>query len=358
MNRFIDSPYRHVMEEDMTSSYLCEDELCADIYDNAILNPSGKVTLSQQPTDIDECAVFLGFWLPIWGHCITDNLRTLWYLRTQEYQQLKSKEGNNLRLYYSLRRGNTKKSLPENFFQLLEMVGIDRASLVLLEQPKAFRKVVVPQFSEGMRRGRHFYCKEYKALIDSIRLQIPVDNSVPERIYFSRTNFAGRQDFGEKYIEEAFRVLGYRIYYPEQLTLMQQLVLLNNCKQFAATEGSVAHNALFCKDGTDVVIVRKSILRCSYQFMINDLRKLHCTYIDSHLTLFKVFEVWSGPFFMYANDNLVQYVTDNGGHIEKNFPRWQFLLYTCECMWRFLRYRLRPKMIEDWRFYLERLKRE
>lgn len=358
MTKYIDSPYKQAIEDNTNKQYLYDDELKADTFEDVLLSPSGEITPAHDAVVADECAVFLGYWLPIWGHCVTDNLRAVWFLQTPEFQRLKSQEGTKLRLYYSLLRGNTKRNLPSNFYQLLAMIGIDPSDLVLLDESKAFRKVIVPQGCEGKRNGWHFYSKEYKAIIDNIRTQIPADSSVPEKVYFSRTHFAGRQDFGERYIEAAFQSLGYSIYYPEQLSLMQQLTLLYNCRKFAATEGSVAHNALFCKDGTDVAIVRKSILQCSYQFMVNDLRKLNCTYIDSHLTLFKVFETWSGPFFMYANDNLVQYVADSGGHIVKQFSRWQFFLYTCECMWRFVRYRLRPRVIDEWRFYVNRLKKE
>ena len=74
-------------------------------------------------------------------------------------------------------------------------------------------------------------------------------------------------------MENVFRKKGFKVFSPEELTVKQQIALLMNCDEFASTEGSCAHNSIFCKPGTKVLILRKADYANSYQIM-NPLEKV------------------------------------------------------------------------------------
>lgn len=130
---------------------------------------------------------------------------------------------------------------------------------------------------------------------------------------------SGFREFWEKSIERVFKKLGYRIIYPESLSVDDQITLLNNCKYFAATEGSISHSSIFCKPRTSVVIIRKSHLVYSYQLSINEMADLNVTYIDAHRSanLNKAVPYY-GPFYLCINRNLERYV----GHKILHLPYW------------------------------------
>ncbi|MDO4497670.1 MAG: hypothetical protein Q4B58_07590, partial [Bacteroidales bacterium] len=57
--------------------------------ENCVLNPDGSIE-ENIASGSDAKVVYLGNMLNIWGHCITDNLKKLWFLKTPEYKELKS----------------------------------------------------------------------------------------------------------------------------------------------------------------------------------------------------------------------------------------------------------------------------
>lgn len=160
----------------------------------------------------------------------------------------------------------------------------------------------------------------------------------------------------KKYIETVFQKMGYTIIYPEQLPLKEQLSILRSCDSFAATEGSVSHNMLFVKENAECIVIRKTRSCNGYQRTANSIRSFSIAYVESHLSIFNVFDNGFGPFFMYVNDNLVQYAKSKGFSVKKSFPFRTFLNYLMHVVWYAARYRQRILLIGDFDFYWKRLK--
>lgn len=255
---------------------------------------------------VNKDAIYLGMFFPIWGHCITDNIKKLWFLRTQQAQDLIK---NGAELVYVVMMDH-KYHLPQNFIDLLRAYGVDILQIKQIKKPTRYNNIYVPDNSLYREGEMIFYTNEFKETKKIILNHIPKsDIRVYDKIYFSRTRLKnGKQDYGEKRIEDVFQYMGYKIFYPEQLTLSEQFSLLQNCTHFAATEGSTSHNSLFCKRGTKVTILRKASYINEYQFLINSMCSLNVIYVDSHLSIFvDENRVWNGPFFLYANNNLLRY---------------------------------------------------
>lgn len=123
-----------------------------------------------------------------------------------------------------------------------------------------------------------FFTDEYRATIDRIKaFALKNRTPSPKKIYF----FYGRSQIGEERLAEYLRSKGYEIISPELLTLDEQLNVLINAESFASTGGSCAHNSVFLRDGTEVIMIFRAGNKISepsnYQEAINQICNLNVT---------------------------------------------------------------------------------
>ena len=271
------------------------------------------------PIDSDESVVYLGMMFGCWGHCITDCLQRFWVF------------GEGVRGLHPAVRGKKfvytvtdwRRGLPKSFFDLLDILGVNKDLLTLIEQPTRFKEVVIPDscFYHNLNSGLLEYTKDYASLIGRLRVPGLV---ATRKIYFSRRNWAGSQSFGEERFEKMFRTRGYEIVYPELLTFDEQRRLLAETKELVSTEGSLAHNAIFMKRGAKVVIIRKARYLNPYQPVVNEIAGVEPIYIDANLShlLFVRTRPWIGPFFLYVNSRLASFLG-----CRPSFPVFTYLRY-------------------------------
>ena len=254
--------------------------------------------------EANKSVIYIGLLNHKWGHCITDNIKKLWYLFTPEYQTAKDK----MDIVYTYNEGDPIKG---NFKEMLSMLGVALDRCYAIIQPTIFKEVIVPD--DSMIYGGKEYelqncqtCRYWTTPFKNLFDRIPriSSNKKWDKVYVSRRKWDGA-DFGEKDIERLFKYVGFQVIYPETMSFTEQLAVYQNCKCLASTEGSISHNSLFMKDGAELIIIRKADLLNTYQLMINDMKNLHCTYIDCHLSIFNDKKYpYVGPFFLYVNNNL------------------------------------------------------
>jgi len=316
-------------------------QLDAKVYDNAVILPhklvdfgntmgGGIMTESgdhisvidvgesrylyeQEEVKCDEgYVVYLGMFHTVWGHCITDDLKKIWFLSSSEYNELQKNQ--NVRLVYTGFDGfEPTGHFNDNFKELLNKLGVDFNTLERVEEPTRFKRIYVPSDSLIYNRTKEiepfncsvarFWTNEFKRVFDRL---IAGTERVEgfEKVYLSRKNWQSR-DYGEKDIEDLFKKLGFKIVCPEKYSFSQQLSIFVSCKCMASTESSITHNSIFMQDGSELIIIRKGNYVNSYQSAINDMKKMKVTYFDSHLSVFNDIEYpYAGPFFLYVNDDL------------------------------------------------------
>lgn len=253
-----------------------------------------------------ESVVYVGEFLPTWGHLITDLLRHFWYLIAPDYAHLKT-----LRIAYTMHF--EQDEIPENFYSLMQCLGVEKTQFLRINRITSFEKIYFP---DGCYRVRNvldyfIYTQEYVDLINHIA-QFGKKQEGFEKVYFSRTQIAQqtkfyhRRDVNEQAIEKVFKNQGFKIIYPENLSFLAQLNILQSCQTFAATDGSVMHNLLFCKTGVNAIVVRKSRHFTLHQITINHLKNANVFYVDCGFSPFADQKAhwWAGPFFMYVSPNL------------------------------------------------------
>ena len=244
---------------------------------------AGRFYIPEEVQRSSETVIYLGMFAKTWGHCITDNISRLWFLKSEFMEQFK-----NCPIVYLLCTKDSAFSLErhKSFRRLLEILEIDIDRLKLIEQPTQFEKIILPNqsFYLHWKDGRQF-TKEYREMIDCVR-NFALKNRTPtstKKIYY----FHGARQFGEQYLAEYFRSKGYEIIRPERLTLDEQLNLLINAESFASTIGSCSHNSVFLRDGTETILIPRAAEAASgYQMTLDRVNPLNINYVDSTLSLF------------------------------------------------------------------------
>lgn len=256
--------------------------------------------------DRDEVVIYLGFYNGCWGHAITDNLKKLWFLKTEQCRDLINAGAKIIYLTID------NRPQPKYIYRLFELAGVDLNRFELVTEISKYKKIYVPDNSFIADHGQRLFTQEYVETIELIKRNVlqgvSSEQKYPSKVYFTRTRLKSPRDFGEKTIERLFEKKGYTIVAPEKHTVDEQILYLMHCQHFAATEGSISHNAVFCQKGTKVEIVRKCYDVNKYQMAANEVADVDVTIIDAHHSTKAPKEApWVGPFFLYANKNILKW---------------------------------------------------
>lgn len=325
-----DTKAKYEMKDSLKEDHYCRPSLLCQTISNALILPStdydtfgiiggGIVTENGEYVDSsayaegccrsyemkisniqceDETVVYAGFFLNCYGHGITDNIKKLWWLKQNSW------EGKIIYIT------ELNAVLPAWQKEIFRLIGIDCDKWFHITTPMRFRKVIIPDNSIINNNEYRCFTDKFRWLIDCIKANIPNEGQTYDKIYFTRTGIPNIwREYGERKIEKVFKQRGYQVISPEKLSVTEQIRLMMYCTHFASTEGSCAHNTLFCRPNTEVAILRKADYANSYQLMINKLAQLNITYIDiHHSSRADKLQPWHGPFYMCVTTYLAKYL--------------------------------------------------
>ena len=257
----------------------------------------------------------------MWGHYITDCIRFLWFLNSNEYK-------NKFKEYKLVGAQLWRFKFKGNFKRIFEILGINCDEIELVREITRYDEIVIPDecfMRDEQCEYNRLFTKEYVELVDKIR-NYAIEHKTPtdcKKIYYSDSN--KRTQIGENVLEEYFKSKGYKIIHPEKLSLDQQLNYLINCESFASTVGSISHNILFLPNGTNVILIPRLNSLNRYQLALNQIHNLNITYIDSSLSLFGRYV---GNFYYFISKQLVSYFGDeiknnNRKYLRENFKNFK-----------------------------------
>ena len=278
-----------------------------------------------------ETVLYLGMFYPVWGHCITDNIRFMWFTASDEFKKYFN-ECPQIYLPWNIPQdeggGLIFLEHQKNFRRLLEILDIDVGKLRPITQPTRFANVILPDESFFVKDGEKFFTNEYRETIDRAR-NFALKNRTPsaKKVYF----FYGRNQVGEEWLAQYFRSKGYEIVSPEKLSLDEQLNVLINAQSFASTLGSLSHNLLFLRDGTEAILIpRTAEYFTYYQSALDQVNQLNVNYVDSSLSIFEAQVKNLGPFCFVRSRELKKFFGDTfDGYDEDDFRI--FLEYVISC---------------------------
>ena len=214
----------------------------------------------------DAAVVYGGYIWNHYGHMLTESLSRMWWFL----------ENPDKRYKYVF---TSWDNIIDNY-EFFNMLGLRESDIVLLKKPMRFKSVIVPECA--MDRRKVFKDKAvniYNFLRDSVK------PAKYEKIYLTRTKF--ENNFvniivNEEYFENYYRSLGYEIISPEQLPIKEQISIMAGATKVVCTGGTLHHQILFCQEGIDItVLIRTEVKKNkTIYFVINQMRKARCTFID------------------------------------------------------------------------------
>jgi hypothetical protein len=241
-------------------------------------------------------AVFVGNVFPQFGHFLLEHMNRAYAALDKKYKNMKFVLVNN----------KDVNPVPNYMFELLELLGVKRDNIMILNETTQFKNVYVPD--QGFNIPV-YSSQEFGKIYDKIAKNVP-DTEVYDKIYVSRAALQSRRTFGENVVQKIFEKNGFKIIYPEKLPLTEQISLVKNCKVLAGCAGTALHLALFMKPGGTVIQIKRNRLpKCNadIQNLINDTKKLNGIFISGSVEKDKTDHCSSVPQIIGVNEYMREF---------------------------------------------------
>ena len=96
----------------------------------------GAYTPNEEIIESPASVIYLGMFVHIWGHCLTDGIKRTWFLNSDVY----NKYFKNYPIVYIPMWGG----IIPNFAQILKILEIDVGFLNAIVRPVRFRNIIIP----------------------------------------------------------------------------------------------------------------------------------------------------------------------------------------------------------------------
>lgn len=217
---------------------------------------------------VDKEVVYFGNVYPHFGHFLLEHMNRAWALENKKYQDMPIVLINN----YDL------KEAPEYIYSLLDLLGVKKENIIILNENTRFRSVHIPHQAFDIPI---FYADEFTKPFETMAKRATGKDY--DKIYVSRAKLARGKTFGEEAIQKIFELNGFHIIYPETLPLGEQISFMKNCRVLAGCAGTALHLSLFMpKGGTVIQIKRNRENKDNFdvQNLINSAKKMESFYIS------------------------------------------------------------------------------
>ncbi len=260
---------------------------------------------------IDKKVVYCGYFYRCWGHFVTEVVSRLWYSlendKTVDYYVFTDKmDGNN--------------TFVGNYLKFLEFLGISD-KVILINKPTSFSEVIIPE--DG------FVYDEYytKAFVDMYKYINKVGLSKYngpkyEKVYFSKNKIVSsiESNLNSKFVDKYLEKNGFKIFYPETLSLEETIGIMQNCKYFCALSSSLAHNQLFGHSNQTMISIEKQAFYNPYQIFVANITQCEVVFVDACRHIFPVCS--AGPFIYDYTEYFDKFAKDFG--LSKGKPMSNF----------------------------------
>ena len=218
----------------------------------------GKYDIIEYET-INEKVVYCGFFYKSWGHYITEGVSRLWYA-------LKNDE--SIDAYVFIGEKDEIKSFSGNYLEYLNLLGIADKARIITKVTK-FKTIVVPE--EGFALNNYYtesFAKMYEYINDkglSLYSGLKYD-----KVFFSKRKceISIMAHLNEKFVDVFFAKNGYKVFYPERLTLIETIGIIQNARYLGGISSSLIHNQLFGHANQTTICIEKEALYNPYQIII------------------------------------------------------------------------------------------
>ena len=216
---------------------------------------------------IDTDVIWVGRIYPHFGHFMVEHLNRLW--------------GDNEKSHKTkyLFINNLGMDVQNFVYDFMAAYGVKPDDIIILNNSARFRTVYIPcqtlnissaWISNKMSIG-------YRAMARNI------NGAGYDKVYMSRTKLPpGMRTIGEEKIQQIFEKNGYKIIYPETMTIAEQIAAVRDAKFLAGCAGTALHWALFMKPGGTVISLKRNSKQDNFvqtQYMFNTVSGLNSVFV-------------------------------------------------------------------------------
>jgi len=253
------------------------------------LNEGYKVQ-EQKIEHSSEKIIYCGIFQKQWGHFLLESTVRLWFYYKNPIHKIA----------FTTIDGNKPS---KQFSEAFKLLKIPDDKIIFIDKPTQFEEVIIPEVSFVLSNYAH---KNFLTPFE--KMSENVKPNTFKKIYISRTRFDQNKNIiGEETFEKTFKENGFKIIYPEKLSVKEQISYIKGADYIAGFISSGLHNSIFAKPGTNLIILEKfNLMNCS-QCIINIIKKLKAVHIGVYYTFLPV--SWSeGPFLVGITENFIEYL--------------------------------------------------
>ena len=211
---------------------------------------------------------------------------------------------------YVLINNKSIQPVPEYMFTFLELLGVPRDNIIILEKTTRFRNVYVPDqgFNLPVFSSKKFG-KTFQKMAESVKPK------KFDKVYVSRTRLQSRKTYGEEKVQKIFEKNGFKIIYPETLSLREQIAYMRGAHVLAGCAGTALHMSLFMKPGGTVIQIKRNTVfddNAPTQYLLNQTGNLNSVFINSSVETVRTGHGFSRPQIIGVNDNMIRFFDDFG----------------------------------------------
>lgn len=269
--------------------------------DNGWCQWGGEYIASKSPLYIDEKVIYLGLVINHWGHFLIDCLGRFWYLTSANYKNEKIVIVTN------------SESVLQPIKDFMRLLGVSDNVIVLspLSKPLNCRTIIIP---ESAYIPGKYYHSAFKKVFEIVSRTALSSNETPsmlyDKVYFSRQHLqiAKKKEFGELEIQKQLENNDFKIFYPEELSLTEQIKIWNNADSVAAINGTIPLNLCFLNHDSRIYVLNKTIAEHNNLYDFASIFNVNILYIDCYYKRWsnKNILLGTGPFLMCLTDEFTQ----------------------------------------------------
>jgi len=253
----------------------------------------------------DNSVIYLGYFFRHWGHFLMDCTTRMWILLDERYKDYKIVFPNH-----------PAHVCDGNYTRFLELIGVTKERIIPVEVPMQFKEVIIP--TEARYQPGNSHLDEWYRIFDRV-----VDNAsykvddVPKRVYFSRAHLS-KKEFGLEEIEHNYRLNGYDVLYPEELSLDEQIGIFRCADEIVSENSSICMNVVFAKPGLKWTVINKYSVAHDNFTELRYRKNLDITYVDAFNPKLDIYgqKIGSLPYLISFNRNMKQMFDDRGMRYE------------------------------------------
>jgi capsular polysaccharide biosynthesis protein len=213
--------------------------------------------------------LYLGTFMNHYGHFITESLSRYWRQEAGAFDHI---------VAYPFMHNDGNILVREFHRYLAGLLDVPIARMAILRSQTVFDEIVVPEQLWTYNVHVNAHMREIYGRISARH----AGKRPCGRVFLSRTDSSRLGNLPA--VEDVFASFGFRVVYPERISIADQLTLYANCEILAGPSGSAMHNCLFARPGLMTIEVGDVRARRNPVFMQRIANEL--AQVDAHFIPF------------------------------------------------------------------------